>query len=209
MYNYKTIFNKGKVEYEVNKSLFICNIAPVYSVEEAQEFINSIKKEHKDATHNCWSYILFENQHHQKANDDGEPQGTAGIPILEVLKKNDLTNVVAVVTRYFGGIKLGTGGLIRAYGKAVSLAVSELKIAEYKIRQNYNLQIDYSLLGLVENFLNSSNIAIHSKDFSNVVDIKISLPIEDASFIDKLLDYVNGKINIEKLEMALSPVLVH
>ena len=123
MIEYKTLAKAGSDEIIIEKSRFIGYCAPVSSEEEALEFIEKIKKKHYDATHNVFAYVVGLDNNIQRYNDDGEPSGTAGVPILEVIKKEDLRNVVIVVTRYFGGIKLGTGGLIRAYTKGAKIAL--------------------------------------------------------------------------------------
>ncbi|MDP4171543.1 MAG: YigZ family protein, partial [Bacillota bacterium] len=128
--SYYTVKMAGEHEIIIDKSRFIAHIARAETEEQAQEFIQRIKKEHLDATHNCSAYLIGENDLIQKANDDGEPSGTAGVPMLEVLKKRKLKDTVVVVTRYFGGIKLGAGGLIRAYGKSVSEGINEVGIVE-------------------------------------------------------------------------------
>jgi uncharacterized YigZ family protein len=120
---YKTLLKAGNDEIIIERSRFIGYAAPVSSEEEAMEFIDKIKNQHKDATHNVTAYVVGLHNEVQRYNDDGEPAGTAGVPILEVLKKEDLRNTVVVVTRYFGGIKLGAGGLIRAYTRGAKIAV--------------------------------------------------------------------------------------
>ena len=123
MLEYKTINGYAQTEWEVQKSRFISYVNHIENETQAQDFVNQIRKKHFDATHNCYAYIIGEHSDTQKSNDDGEPSGTAGVPILEVLKKNELSDVVVVVTRYFGGIKLGAGGLIRAYGKTATICL--------------------------------------------------------------------------------------
>lgn len=130
---YFSIENGADHEIIIDKSRFICYFSRVNTVEQAQEFITTIKKKHWDATHNCSAYIVGDNQQYQKANDDGEPSGTAGVPMLEVLKKRQLTNIVTVVTRYFGGIKLGAGGLVRAYTQCVATALDQQAIVTQQI----------------------------------------------------------------------------
>ncbi|MED4161661.1 YigZ family protein, partial [Halalkalibacterium halodurans] len=126
--SYYTVKESGIHEISIQKSRFIAHLSRATSEEEAIEFIEQIKKEHWNATHNCSAYLIGENDQVQKANDDGEPSGTAGVPMLEVLKKRRLKDTVAVVTRYFGGVKLGAGGLIRAYGSAVSEGLNAIGV---------------------------------------------------------------------------------
>ena len=130
--NYRTIKENGIVEEEIKKSRFICHLKRISSESEGRDFINKIKKEHYKANHSCSAMIVGEDSFIKRSSDDGEPSGTAGIPMLSVLEKQELTNVVAVVTRYFGGIKLGTGGLIRAYGGCVANAIKEIGRVEVK-----------------------------------------------------------------------------
>lgn len=154
---YKTVNQNGQAEYIIQKSRFIGYIRRTETEEEAQAFIQEIKKKHHDATHNCSAYLIGENDQIQKANDDGEPGGTAGVPMLEVLKKQGLKDTTVVVTRYFGGVKLGAGGLIRAYGHATSLALKETGIVERTLMQGYVLTVDYQLHGRFENELRQSD----------------------------------------------------
>jgi len=142
------------------KSRFICYVSRATTEEEAQEFIQKIKKQNWNATHNCSAYLIGEQDQIQKANDDGEPSGTAGVPMLEVLKKRGLKDTVVVVTRYFGGIKLGAGGLIRAYGKCTSEGINHVGVVERKLMRIMQTEIDYTLLGKIENELRNSKYAI-------------------------------------------------
>ncbi|MDM8098785.1 YigZ family protein [Oceanobacillus oncorhynchi] len=148
---YYTVNKQGTDEITIQKSRFIANVKRVESEEEAQEFIQSIKKEHRDATHNCSAYIIGETDYIQKANDDGEPSGTAGVPMLEVLKKKGLKDTAVVVTRYFGGIKLGAGGLIRAYGSATTQGIQTTGIVRRELMQGVSVTVEYTLLGKLEN----------------------------------------------------------
>lgn len=153
MQDYKQIARDGSCELVIRHSQFICHLKRVETEEEAQTFIAQVKKEHKKATHNCSAYLIGESDHIQRAHDDGEPSGTAGVPILNVLKKNDLHFIVAVVTRYFGGIKLGAGGLIRAYGSAVSNALNELGLIMHTLEVTVHMTFDYSSIGKTDYFL--------------------------------------------------------
>ncbi|MFL6561292.1 MAG: YigZ family protein, partial [Bacillus sp. (in: firmicutes)] len=153
---YHTVKQTGEHEIIIQKSRFIAHIKRTESEAEAQEFIQTLKKKYWDATHNCSAYLIGEHDQIQKANDDGEPSGTAGVPILEVLKKRKLKDTVVVVTRYFGGIKLGAGGLIRAYGKATSEGLDAVGIVERRLMRGCHVKIDYSWLGKIENELRSS-----------------------------------------------------
>ena len=166
MLEYKTVDGYAKAEWEIHKSRFIAYVNHIENEAQAQEFINEIKKKHFDATHNCYAYIIGEHSDTQKSNDDGEPSGTAGVPILEVLKKNELSDIAVVVTRYFGGIKLGAGGLIRAYGKSATLGLEASVIVKKSIFNCYDLELDYTLLGTLENYLHQKEVRI--KDIPNL-----------------------------------------
>lgn len=153
MYTIRRDFRK---EIVIEKSRFICSLKKVASEEEAQDFIKSVKKEFWDATHNCSAYLVDELA--QRSSDDGEPSGTAGIPMLEVLRKNGLTGTAAVVTRYFGGIKLGAGGLVRAYSGSVAGAVKECGIAEKILMTDFSFLYDVNNVGRVLNILYQQNL---------------------------------------------------
>ncbi len=140
--NYLTVKGYGENEIVIQKSRFIAYVDRAETEEEAQEFIQKIKKMHWNATHNCSAYVVGENNQFQKANDDGEPSGTAGVPMLEVLRKRNVQDTVVVVTRYFGGIKLGAGGLIRAYSKATSEGLNATGIVHRKLVRKMNTTID-------------------------------------------------------------------
>lgn len=150
---YKTLHEYGKDEYIVEKSIFIGHAKPVTSEEEARAFIDEIKTKYKDATHNVWAYTIGQSMNIQRYSDDGEPQGTAGIPTLELIKKEDLRDVVVVVTRYFGGVKLGAGGLVRAYTKGAKIGLEAAKIVEKKLFRQISITCDYTLLGKLQNEL--------------------------------------------------------
>src|SRR5699024_9512952 len=153
---YFTVKKRGSVEITIQQSRFIGYVKRVETEEDAQKFIQESKKKHHDATHNCSAYMIGEHDQIQKANDDGEPSGTAGIPMLEVLKKQGLKDTAVVVTRYFGGIKLGAGGLIRAYGNTTSQAIQATGIVRRQLMQGFSITVDYALLGKLENVLRHS-----------------------------------------------------
>lgn len=154
---YYTVKKDGTDQIIIQKSRFIGHVRRVETEEAAQSFIQEIKKQHHDATHNCSAYLIGEHNQLQKANDDGEPSGTAGVPILEVLKKQHLQDTAIVVTRYFGGIKLGAGGLIRAYGNTTSQAIRATGIVKRQLMQGISITIDYTMLGKLENELRQSD----------------------------------------------------
>lgn len=168
---YLTVKKSGSHEIEIKKSRFICFIARVTSENEAKKMIDAIKKEHWKATHNCVAYVIGERNDIQRSSDDGEPAGTAGIPMLEILKKRELINTLAVVTRYFGGTELGKGGLIRAYGGVVNEALDVVGIVQGKLQQEVKLTIDYALHGKLENFLTTSEFSLAHTEFTDAVTV--------------------------------------
>ncbi|MQR94817.1 YigZ family protein [Fictibacillus phosphorivorans] len=192
--NYLTVKHEGQHEIVIEKSRFIAHIARATTEEEAQEFIQKIKKEHNSATHNCSAYLIGETDNIQKANDDGEPSGTAGVPMLEVLKKRELKDTVAVVTRYFGGIKLGAGGLIRAYGKSVSEGLNHIGVVERQLQQIVHITVDYTLLGKMENELRNSVYPIKEMNYMEKVEIQMYVPIkEKETFREWIIDLSNAQ----------------
>lgn len=198
--NYKTIEGEIKDEFEIEKSVFITNIKYVESEAEALSFIEKIKEKYKDANHNCRCYIINEKPEIKRYSDDGEPQGSAGLPMLSVLEKEELSNLVAVVTRYFGGKKLGKGGLVRAYTKGVSDCLDG-KITYRKIFIESKITFDYNLLGIIENFLNEENYIIIEKNFLENVRINLYIRKDEfKNFKKKLIDMTSSNIKIEKLD---------
>ncbi|WP_019536780.1 YigZ family protein [Paenibacillus ginsengihumi] len=199
---YKTVRRHGIQEIVIKKSRFIGQALPVSTEQEAVEFIERIKKEHWSATHNCSAYMIGERDEIQKASDDGEPSGTAGRPILEVIKNQGLKNVVVVVTRYFGGIMLGAGGLIRAYTDG---AVAGLSAAEpvYKVlHREVKLTVDYTWHGKVENELRNRGMLTEGTDFTDRVTVRcLPLAEEAERFIAWMTDVTQGQATIEPGEV--------
>ncbi len=198
--NYKTIDTPVSCSFIEKRSEFIGHLCPVKTNEQAVDFINKIKSEHRKAKHNVYAYIL-RNNNIIRYSDDGEPQGTAGVPVLDVLQKQGLTDVCCVVTRYFGGILLGGGGLVRAYSHSASLAVSQSRIMNMFSCYSVKLTMDYDLYGKVGYVLPEFEIKQTGSDFGNKVILNLNVKDElYDSFIKKLTDITNGKIVIEKLE---------
>ncbi|MBJ8325680.1 YigZ family protein [Streptococcus pacificus] len=193
--NYKTIAKNGENEQEIKKSRFICQMKRISSEEEGKAFIADIKKKHYKATHSCSAMIIGENGLIKKSSDDGEPSGTAGVPMLTVLEKQQLTNVVAVVTRYFGGIKLGAGGLIRAYAGSVSEAINTLGKVEVKQLEGLKIQLSYTQYQTLSQFLEAENLQEYHTEFLADVTTFIYLEKEkiDATMA-RLVEFYNGKI---------------
>lgn len=205
--SYYTVKSSGVHEINIQKSRFIAYIRRAETEEQAQSFIAEIKKKHWDATHNCSCYLIGEHDEIQKANDDGEPTGTAGIPMLEVLKKRQLKDTVVVVTRYFGGIKLGAGGLIRAYSHATLEGINATGVVRRDLMRVISITIEYTLLGKIENELRQTAYIIKKIEYLDQVTIHVYVPIEkEETFIDWITDLTNGqgqinKGNVEYLEV--------
>ena len=193
----RTIKEDGQVQEEIKKSRFICHAKRVYSEEEARAFITAIKKEHYKATHNCSAFIIGERREIKRTSDDGEPSGTAGVPMLGVLENHNLTNVCVVVTRYFGGIKLGAGGLIRAYAGSVALAVKEIGIVEIKEQAGIQIQMSYAQYQEYGNFLKEHNLMELETNFTDQVETIIFVDKEDKATIKaSLIEFFNGKVTL-------------
>lgn len=195
--HYFTLAKDGQHELEIKKSRFLCTLKRLQTEEEAKEAIHALKKEHYRANHNCSAFILGKKAEVQRSSDDGEPSGTAGMPILEVLRKNQLVDVLAVVTRYFGGIKLGAGGLIRAYSNATSTALETLGIVEAKLQQELLLTIDYSQQRTFEHFLAEFPDVLKETRYTEKIDYVLS--IDEAVIPDfraKIIDLLSGKVQI-------------
>ncbi|RGX13135.1 YigZ family protein [Paraclostridium sordellii] len=194
---YKTLHEFGVDEIIIEKSTFIGYAKPISTEEEAVEFINEIKKKHKDATHNVWAYTVGQNMNIQRYSDDGEPQGTAGIPTLEVIKKEDLRDVVVVVTRYFGGIKLGAGGLVRAYTKGAKIGLEAAKIIEKVNYQEVKIKIDYNQLGKVQNEIMNMGYFIKDTIYEDNVEIIVySKQDKLEDIINKITDITSATANV-------------
>jgi uncharacterized YigZ family protein len=194
---YYTVKGEGQHEIVIQKSRFIAHVTRAETEGQAQDFIQKIKKEYWNATHNCSAYLIGENDQIQKANDDGEPSGTAGVPILEVLKKRHLKDTVVVITRYFGGIKLGAGGLIRAYGKATTEGLDATGIVERKLMRIMHTTIDYTWLGKIENELRSSLYTIKEIHYLDKVEIETYVEEgEKLGFIEWMVELTAGQAEI-------------
>ena len=192
---FRTIREDGQVQEEIKKSRFICHAKRIYSEEEARDFITSIKKEHYKATHNCSAFIIGERSEIKRTSDDGEPSGTAGVPMLGVLENHNLTNVCVVVTRYFGGIKLGAGGLIRAYAGSVALAVKEIGIIEIKEQAGIQIQMTYAQYQEYGNFLKDHNLMEIETNFTDQVETMIFVDKENKEHIkSELIEFYNEKV---------------
>lgn len=189
---YYTVKCAGEIRFEISRSVFIGHAAQVESEEAAMAFINQVKKANRDANHNCSAYITGKQAESQKADDDGEPSGTAGKPILEVLKKQGLTNTAIVITRYFGGVKLGAGGLIRAYGKAASEAVRAAGIIERRPFLRVAVTVEYALLSMFESQLRNQGYIVTDKEFLAKPTLYVLRRQEDEEFLQAVADWSSG-----------------
>lgn len=199
--NYHTVKGYGESEFIIQKSRFLTFVNRAETEEEALEFINDIKKKHHTATHNCSAYMIGEHDDIQKANDDGEPSGTAGVPILEVLKRQELKDTVVVVTRYFGGIKLGSGGLIRAYGRATSEGIEATGVVERRNHLLMKVKIDYTWLGKVENEVRQSPYPLKEITYTDGVDLFMHVPVEKESvFVEWMTEMTSGQAELTSVD---------
>jgi uncharacterized YigZ family protein len=200
--SYFTVKGLGENEIIIDKSRFIAHVARTETFDAAQQFIQEIKKKYKDATHNCSAYLIGEHDQIQKALDDGEPSGTAGVPILEVIKKKGLKDTTVVVTRYFGGIKLGAGGLIRAYSKSASEGIVATGVVERKLMRVMITNIDYSWLGKLENELRASVYEV--KEIQYLDTVSIFTYVEETkknTFASWMTELTNGQNSIKEAEL--------
>ncbi len=206
---YKTIAADEvfEAEYEINKSKFIAHVKQVEDEESAKTFLQQLKKKYFDATHNCSAWVLGVDGSKQKSNDDGEPGGTAGNPILETIKKNDLVNTIVVVTRYFGGIKLGAGGLIRAYSHTAALGLTASKIVTMTPMQQIAIKINYNLLASIENWIRRQNITVEGIDYAeNVVLTLLIEPEKSDKILAEITDLTAANFEHEILNEILVAV---
>ncbi|MGR3741513.1 YigZ family protein [Companilactobacillus sp. DQM5] len=204
MAEYLTIGKDISNSIEKKKSKFITNIFKVTSEQQVEDRLTAVKKEHNKANHNCSAYILGKDSLIRHSSDDGEPTGTAGVPILNVLIEKNITNVLAVVTRYFGGTKLGTGGLIRAYSSSISSAIKDSDIVQAVNLQELIITMPYNLL---DTFKYTSNYEISSIDYTDTVKITIYIPInEKENYIKNLKYKFNNALNIVEGNIKLREI---
>lgn len=200
MDQYLSILEESTVEITEKKSKFIGHIKPVISESQTNEYLRNIRERHWDAKHNVYAYALKTN-FKSKASDDGEPHGTAGIPILEVIKKNSLLDVIIIVTRYFGGILLGTGGLTRAYSQCASLAIQNAKTVNYKLCSWFELSCNYEQFDKIKNIICTSHAKIDGTVFLENVKVNFHVPSQDADLLKKkLLEVTCGHSNLKFIE---------
>ncbi len=198
---YKIVYEEGKGEIIEKKSRFIAHIYPVGDIEAAEQIKERIKKEYWDARHNCTAYIIGRNNEIQRYDDDGEPQGTAGKPMLEILLNSDLRNCIVVVTRYFGGVLLGTGGLVRAYQASVKEGLDKAGIMQVFEGYKFNVKTDYTGLGKIQYISAAENAYIIETEYTDNVKLTIVLEADNYdAFTKKLIEATNGKVVIEDAE---------
>ena len=201
---YITIREYGEDEFIEKKSQFIGYAKRCETEEEAKEFVSEIKSMHKQATHNCWAYIVGKNMGIQRYSDDGEPQGTAGIPILEVMKKSNVTDCAIVVTRYFGGIMLGAGGLTRAYTKGASIALKAGGVVEKVEGVKVSLEIDYDMIGKIQYMCGQNNWHIEDTEYTDKVVFHVLAELPVAEEIEKSsVEVTNGKVIVTKSDVEI------
>ena len=198
---YKSLRKVDEKEIIIEKSSFIGTAKAVADEEEALEFIREVKKRHYEATHNVYAYILGDHNNIQRFSDDGEPSGTAGVPVLEVLKKNDLRNVCAVVTRYFGGIKLGKGGLVRAYSKGASAALEASEVIWRTLYKVVAVKVDYTLLGMMQNQLKLDGYALRNINYADNVVFEVYVENNQTEdFLAKVTDWCNARVETQIID---------
>ncbi|MFD7532936.1 YigZ family protein [Streptomyces sp. NPDC059849] len=195
---YRTVARAGVHETEINRSRFICALAPAATEQEAQDFVARVRKEHPTATHNCFAYVIGADASVQKASDDGEPGGTAGVPMLQMLTRREMRYVVAVVTRYYGGVKLGAGGLIRAYGGVVGEALDALGTITRRRYRLATITVGHQRAGRLENDLRATGRTVRDVRYAEAVVIEIALPDADVeAFRGWLADATAGEAGLE------------
>ena len=200
-HRYKILYKEGEAEISEKKSRFIAHIAPAQTEEEAQAFVEKIKKQYWDARHNCWAYSIGEKQPALRCSDDGEPSGTAGKPMLEVLTGPEIHNVGAVVTRYFGGTLLGTCGLIRAYTKSTQEGIQNSVVIEKCLGQKISLTCDYTTSGKIQYLTATDHIPVLDTVYTDNVTFEMIIPIEDVGMMEKkFMEASMGKAVLEKGE---------
>ncbi len=195
---YRTVARAGVHEAEINRSRFLCALAPAATEQEAQDFVARVRREHPTASHNCFAYVIGADASVQKASDDGEPGGTAGVPMLQMLTRREVRYTVAVVTRYYGGVKLGAGGLIRAYGGVVGEALDAVGTITRQRFRLVTVTVDHQRAGKLENDLRATGRAVRDVRYAEAVAIEVGLPEADVEpFRAWLADATAGTAGFE------------
>lgn len=193
---YRTVLRQAQEEMEEKKSRFISSVKPVSTEEEALEFLSSLKAKYWDASHNVYAYYIQGENTYQRYSDDGEPAGTAGLPVLEAIKKTGVQNLVVVVTRYYGGTNLGASGLIRAYGRSASLGIKAARIVSRQLRVEVVITLEYTLLGKIQNQLVEKEYTIKDIKYGQDVEIFVLVPVD---VVDQFLKFVEEATNARAL----------
>lgn len=194
MYLYRSVYGPGEAEYTIERSRFITHVSPAESPEEARAFIAGIRERYRDATHNVPAFVCGAGSEHQWASDDGEPQGTSGMPVLKLITGAGLTNVAIVITRYFGGIKLGTGGLARAYTHAASLGIENARICEVRESALLRYSFDYSYLSKLRSMSEEGRFDMSDIEYTDTVSALLRCPAEDSGKVKSAVsDLTSGK----------------
>ena len=209
MFLYRSVYEYGEAEYIIERSRFIAHVSPAETPEEARLFIAGIKEKYKDATHNVPAFVCGAGSEHQWASDDGEPQGTSGMPVLKLITAEELTNVAVVITRYFGGIKLGTGGLARAYTHTAKLGIEAAGICEVKESSLLKYSFDYTYLSKITNYASDRGFDMSDIEYTDSVSAVIRCPKEDTDRLKSAIsDMTSGKAILVNESVTLGRYLV-
>ena len=204
MKSYLSVYSATTYEKVIERSRFIANCAHVESEEEAKAFLAKIRAEHSLATHNCYAFVADKAGNLMRFSDDGEPQGTAGMPILDVLKNKKLFETAVVVTRYFGGIKLGAGGLVRAYSGTAAEALALAEVREYAPCKKLIFSVGYENLDALKKYLSKEECTVQDTEYANAVRVTVAVRAERAeTFLSRATDFMAGRVSAEKGETVL------
>ena len=210
MYLYRSVYGCGEAEYTIERSRFITHVSPAESPEEARAFIAGIKERYKDATHNVPAFVCGAGSEHQWASDDGEPQGTSGMPVLKLILAQELTNVAIVITRYFGVIKLGTVGLARAYTHAASLGIENASICEVRQSALLRYSFDYSYLSKLRSMSEESRFEMSDFEYTETVSALLKCPEENSAAVKSAVsDLTSGKAILLSENSTLGRYLIY
>jgi uncharacterized YigZ family protein len=190
--SYLTVRRPAVAEIDVKRSRFLCRVEPVTTEEEARAVVEEERKRHWDARHHCSAFVLGPAADVQRSNDDGEPSGTAGAPMLEVLRGREVSDVVAVVTRWFGGVLLGAGGLVRAYSDAVRAGLDEAGVRQRLLLDRYDIDVPHGEAGRLENALRSARVVVLGVDYGATARLHLAVPADEADRLPQLLAELSG-----------------
>lgn len=190
--SYRTVVRAAVAETEVKRSRFLCRVEPVTTEDEARAVVERARKEHWDARHHCSAFVLGPDAQVQRSSDDGEPSGTAGAPMLEVLRGRELSDVVAVVTRYFGGVLLGAGGLVRAYSDAVRAGLDEAGVLERRLLELYDVVVDHADAGRLEHALRGRDVVVLGVEYGAAATLRTAVPADSADLLPAVLAELTG-----------------